>query len=61
MAKKKVDAAVENAEVPTKAPGVQEVTVSWRGKSRVFSVAVHGINFEQCARDFAAKFNGTIA
>lgn len=33
-----------------------EVTVTWRGNSRVYSLAVHGENFEKLAQSFASQY-----
>ncbi len=38
-----------------------EVTVTWRGNSRVYSKAVHGENFLDLAKEFAEKKDGTVA
>lgn len=37
-----------------------EVTVTWRGNSRVFSKEIHGDDFKKVAKQFAEKFEGTI-
>ena len=68
MAKKK---AVEAAEVEeTTEDVVEEVeeqvsgdsaTVSWKGRSRVYTKAVHGKDFRALAKEFAAKVGGKVA
>ncbi len=35
-----------------------EVTVHFQGKSRVFSLALHGNDFEKIAEGFASKYIG---
>ena len=40
---------------------VTSVTVSWKGKSRVYSKAIHGDDFLALAEQFAKKFGGVIA
>jgi len=37
-----------------------EVTVEWQGNSRVYSLAMHGEDFEALADEFATKKNGRI-
>jgi hypothetical protein len=39
----------------------KEVTVSWRGMTRVYSEEVHGKDFEKLAKEFAEKFMGEVA
>ncbi len=48
------------AEVTSK-PKATEVTVTWRGGSRVYSEKVHGENFVELAKEFATKFDGVVA
>ena len=38
-----------------------EVTVTWNGGARVFSLETHGADFEALAEQFAAKHNGEVA
>ena len=61
MAKKK---AVKDAPVVAELGGedvaVSAVTVSWRGRSREYSLAVHGEKFMDLAQEFAAKVSGTL-
>lgn len=70
MAKNKPE-VVETTEVEvevveeTNAPAEEkssktEVTVTWRGNSRVFSKEIHGDDFKKVAKQFAEKFEGTI-
>lgn len=44
-----------------KASGKKEVTVSWRGRSRVYSKELHGPDFLALAKEFAAKVEGNVA
>lgn len=38
-----------------------EVTVTWKGGSRVYSKEVHGDDFADLANEFATKKKGTVA
>jgi hypothetical protein len=38
-----------------------EVTVSWRGMTRVYSENDHGKDFEKLAKEFAGKVGGQVA
>lgn len=52
------------APVATPAPEKKkrtEATVTWSGGSRTYSLKVHGEDFEDLAKQFAKKFNGTLA
>jgi hypothetical protein len=37
-----------------------EATVMWLGNSRTYTREIHGEDFEQLAKEFAAKKNGTV-
>lgn len=72
MAKQKTTekVVVTTEDVDTVAEGVKneatktkrnEVTVSYRGLTRVYSREIHGDDFEKLAQSFAQKFDGTVA
>lgn len=52
------DAAEETA--AEEKPSKDSVTVSWRGKTRVFSKDVHGKDFVKFAEQFAKKHGGEV-
>lgn len=39
-------------------PEKEQVTVSFGGKTRVYSLSVHGENFLKLAEEFASKYRG---
>lgn len=45
----------KNVEIET-----DQVTVTWKGNSRVYSLEVHGENFMDLAKEFAEKHGGEI-
>jgi hypothetical protein len=53
-------AAAAKAEKEAAKKARTEVTVEWQGNSRVYSLAMHGEDFEALADEFATKKNGRI-
>lgn len=47
-------------EAPTSKSKKTSVTVQFYGGTREYSKEVHGADFENLAKEFAKKFNGTI-
>lgn len=51
---------VEEGDNKEEKVGKNSATVSWKGKTRTYSKELHGADFKELAKEFAAKVNGKV-